>query len=210
VEVNEQRQPIIPASSFRGRLRAELERILNALGETTCVAPRPERMCPHVSLSLRPGAAAEDEPYYCRACRIFGSAWRLSAITLTDLQSEKVFDSKESLPLRTGVSLNRRLGTAEEQRLFVTETVPYQTAAQAISFAGRIEGWLTRDDVGWLLAGVKSLTHIGSGKARGLGRIQTLELTLQVYEPKTRQWQDVNWEKVRKEALERDATESNR
>ncbi len=205
VEVNEQRQPIIPASSFRGRLRAELERILNGLGEKTCIAPQPDRMCPHTARS-----ADTDEPYYCRACRIFGSAWRFSAITLTDLLSEKAFDQKEPLPLRTGVSINRRLGTAEEQQLFVTETVPSQAKAQALSFSGKIDGWLTREDIGWLLVGVKSLTHIGSGKARGLGRIKSLDMTLQVYEPTAQEWQAVDWEKVRKEALECDATESNR
>lgn len=209
VEVDEQRKPIIPASSFRGRLRAELERILNALDEETCIAPRPDRMCPHAQLRQQP--VDVEEPHYCRACRIFGSAWRLSAITLTDLlPAESAFNNQAHLSLRTGVSINRRLGTAEEQRLYVTETVPRQPAEQPLCFSGQVEGWLERDDLGWLLAGVKALTHIGSGKARGLGRIQNVELTLQVYEPKVRQWQVVEWEKVMKEALERDATESNR
>jgi CRISPR/Cas system CSM-associated protein Csm3 (group 7 of RAMP superfamily) len=203
VEINEQRQPIIPASSFRGRLRAELERILQALGQAVCTAPRPDRMCPHAALQSKP--VGEAEPYYCRACRIFGSAWRLSAITLTDLLPETGFNRQ--FPLRTGVSINRRLGAAEEQRLYMFETVPHQQVAH---FSGKVEGWLTRDDLGWLLAGVKAMTHIGSGKARGLGRIQDVELSLQVYDLEARQWQALDWEGVRKEALENDATESNR
>lgn len=206
VEINEQRQPVIPASSFRGRLRAELERILKALDEPVCNAPRPDRMCPHAALQNN---LPEEEPYYCRVCRIFGSAWRLSSITLTDLrpQPETKFDDQAPFPLRTGVSINRRLGVAEEQRLYVVETVPHQSAAR---FSGTVEGWLARDDLGWLLVSVKAMTHIGSGKARGLGRIQIVELSLQIYEPETRQWQPLDWEKVRKEALERDATKGDR
>lgn len=202
VEVNAGRQPIIPASSLRGRLRAELERLLNGFGHKTCVAPRPDRMCPHAALDER-----AQEPYYCRACRIFGSAWRLSAITLTDLQAE--FNDKKTFPLRTSVSINRRSGTAEEQRLYVTEAVPRQAETGTLVYSGCITGWLNRDDLGWLVTGVKLLTHIGSGKARGLGRIDDLELSLWIYDPQTRQWQTVDWAKVRKETLERDATESN-
>jgi CRISPR/Cas system CSM-associated protein Csm3 (group 7 of RAMP superfamily) len=204
VEVNDQRLPIIPASSFRGRLRAELERILNAVGERTCNAPRPDRMCPHAAI---PNRHSDEEPYYCRACRIFGCAWRLSAITLTDLAPKK--EEGHQLSQRTGVSINRRSGTAEEQRLYVIETVA-RGPADPLCFAGAIEGRLERQDLGWLLAGVKAITHIGSGKARGLGRVHDIGLSLSVHGPKAGQWRTVDWQQIRKEALGADATESNR
>ncbi len=202
VDVDEGGMPFIPASSFRGRLRAHVERLLNAFGEEVCSAPRSDRMCPHKEFPNKPA------PYYCRACRIFGSSWRLSAVTFTDFvlsEDQQAVLASRSLPLRTHVSINRRLNTAEEQRLLVVETVPNRVNFQSLHFQGQVEGWLTREDLGWLLAGLCTLTHVGGSKARGLGRIKVAGLVLEVYDGTVRQWQRREWREAVKEVMSRGA-----
>lgn len=162
VEVDERGNPMIPATSFRGRVRAQLERLLGALGERVCQPPNPENMCPHSP----PGALPNT---HCRACRIFGNAWRQTQVFFSDLKSAEDILTDQ----RTGIGINRFLNTVEEQRLFVIETVPksFQSASDTSTFAGRIDGWLSREDLAWLLVSLRTLTHIGGGKGRGLGRV---------------------------------------
>jgi CRISPR/Cas system CSM-associated protein Csm3 (group 7 of RAMP superfamily) len=202
VDVDEAGIPFIPASSFRGRLRAHVERLLKAFGELVCCAPRPEHMCPHVGLDID----------FCRVCRIFGSAWRLSATTFTDLtppeeQREALKHNalvKPTFSLRTGISINRRLNTAEQQRLFVMETVPDKFNSQGLCFEGSIEGWLERDDLGWLLAGLRTITHLGGGKARGMGRVRVSIATFESFDKTTQQWKRDDWEVMLEEAMQHD------
>lgn len=205
VEVDEAYVPIIPGSSLRGRLRAQLERLSNFIGEPICVAPRPDAMCPHYQFDQ---AKHPTPPQFCRACRIFGSAWRFSAITFTDWTLTTLWANR-ALPQRTNVSINRRLGAAEEQRLFVTETVPTVAGKDSLCFSGRIEGLLDPQDLGWLLAATRSLTHVGSGKARGLGRVRQADLQLEFYQPAAGQWQPQDWQKLLKEVLPTDAKDTN-
>ena len=72
--------PMIPASTVRGRLRAHLERLLRATGEPVCTPPTPDRMCPHHAWNGQAPAGG-----YCLACRIFGSSWHASRLTVADL-----------------------------------------------------------------------------------------------------------------------------
>jgi CRISPR/Cas system CSM-associated protein Csm3 (group 7 of RAMP superfamily) len=195
VEVDETGQPIIPASSFRGRTRAQVERLAVALGERICRAPRPDQTCPHFGL-----------PDYCRICRIFGSAWRLSAVAFADLKLTSDLTGEqlsEALPLRTGVSLNRRLNTAEEARLFVTEMTAREIAAGKLGFNGEIEGRLEQSDLGLLIGGINTLTHLGGGKARGAGRVKIANLALDFY--RQGKWAKQDWGEVVKEVAADDA-----
>src|SRR2546427_11543877 len=57
--------PIIPASTMKGKLRWECERILRALGHDVCRSPRSDLMCPHYLLSS-PGTT------HCPVCVLFG------------------------------------------------------------------------------------------------------------------------------------------
>lgn len=193
VEVDEQGKPIIPASSFRGRVRAQVERLAVTLGEEICRAPRPEQICPHYGLAD-----------YCRICRIFGSVWRLSSVMFTDLTlvtqlREEALE--RAFLLRTGVSINRRLGTAEAQRLFVTEMTAHQIEAEKLCFEGQIEGWLERPDLGLLIGGINTLTHIGGGKARGAGRVKIANLVLSFYQPASQRWEDQDWHAIVQEVI---------
>jgi hypothetical protein len=106
---------------------------------------------------------------YCLACRIFGCPNRESAIRFDDL---RVKDAAATLlPTRTNVSLSRRLGTAQGERLFISETSPWHTG-QPLLFTGHASGRADRDEVGWLLSAMRLVTHLGGSKARGLGNIR--------------------------------------
>lgn len=161
VEVDALGEPFIPASSFRGRVRAHMERLLTAFGHQVCQPPTPQRMCP-----LEDGA-------FCLACQIFGNPSRQSPIYFSDL---KPVQAVTELPVRVGIGINRHLQTVEAQRLFLLETVPVSD----VEFVGTVEGWLLRDQLGWLIGAMELITHLGGNKARGLGRVQ-VEITRLLY-----------------------------
>jgi len=196
VEVDEMGLPFIPASSFRGRVRAHLERLLKAFGKPVCTPPRPDLMCPH-----NPAVTQKGERF-CLACRIFGSAWRLSPVIFSDLELVEDYGLLEKGPwVRTGASIDRRLGTAEEQRLFAIEAVPPQVKDTALVFQGVIEGQLSREDLGWLVASLRMVTHLGGGKARGLGRVQVEIEEVQTWDKDKKVWKKADWQALVKEAL---------
>jgi len=171
---------IIPASTFKGRLRHECEKIARALGETVCDSPHPDRMCPHY------GPLAGE---FCLVCQLFGSPWRRSALDFSDgrlttplpmqsgepLSQRRRFDAQ----VRPGVSISRARRAAFSERLFFTET----SAPNAdFRFQVEISGQLPDSDGprlrALLLAGLRSLSLIGGGRSRGLGWGRVVQWTL--------------------------------
>ncbi|HHY94137.1 MAG TPA: hypothetical protein GX513_03875 [Firmicutes bacterium] len=147
----------IPGSSLRGAWRHALERLLRQLGEPVCNPPHPDSMCPHEDIGLPRGE-------FCMACSVFGSPWIASRLVITDLYALQEEPKSEEW-LRYGVGVNRVTGTVSPGKLFVVQ-VPY-----ARRFEGSIRGELTMPQLGLLLAAVRLVTHLGSGRARGLGRV---------------------------------------
>lgn len=195
--------PYIPASSVRGRVRAHLERLLHGLGEPVCTPPQSELTCPHhegVGRALEERGASEP---FCPACRLFGSSWRLSPIAFNDFRLESQERGEIGLDQRTGVSINRYLGSAEEGRLYILETVPYQRG-KGSAFTGSIEGFLSRRDVGWLLAALRTLTHLGGGKSRGLGRVEldSESIQLEFWNGEGQEWLEEDWRPLLQGVLE--------
>lgn len=169
IALDEAGYPLLPASSVRGRLRVHLERLLRGWKLPVCLPPSPEQMCPH---HWRPGQGPEGG--LCLACRIFGSPWHPAGIRNGDL---RLSEAQRSEPLllrqeRTGVSLSRRLGTAQDARLFTLETTPPTWGTAPLRLEGQMEGRLSEEEAGWLLAAVALVTHAGGGKARGLGALR--------------------------------------
>jgi CRISPR/Cas system CSM-associated protein Csm3 (group 7 of RAMP superfamily) len=174
LQVDHDGRPVLPGSSVRGRVRAQLERLLRGLGLPVCTPPRPERMCPRL----------RDE--YCLACRIFGSPDLEAAVRVDDLRCEGV---DETLPQRTNVSLSRRLGTAQGERLFVSETTPWRAGTDhALTFHGQLSGRAGRTELGWLLAAIRLVTHVGGSKARGLGRVRLEAETVEWWDAEDGTW----------------------
>lgn len=171
VAVDEQGVPYLPASSVRGRVRAHLERLLRACGLPVCTPPRPARMCPHAGLEGTVDG-------YCLACRLFGSPWRDAAVTVGDFRLVRGSCGAESetwermMVVRTGVGIMRKLGTVREERLFFTEAVPHAAGGDELRFAGEMEVRADRAAIGWLVAAMRLVTHLGGQKGRGLGRVE--------------------------------------
>jgi len=200
IEVDELGFPYIPGSSFRGRVRVHLERLLKTMGEPVCTPPRPESMCPHNREVVLRGHAV------CRVCRIFGNAWIPSSVVFSNFKLVEfpnlVGSSGKSLWLRPGVSIDRHLGTAEEQKLFTLECVPFQPGNKPLVFQGVIEGWLSKEDLGWLIAAIRLVSHLGGHKARGLGRIMITLEDLKLWDEQRKTWSSSSWQTILEEVLQ--------
>lgn len=160
-------RPIIPGSSFKGRLRQHCERIARSLEVWTCDPPQPNRMCPH-----HPDNAGR----YCPVCMLFGSAWQPSSIRFQDalpkrpstITSADDWKMTEKTDLRRGVSINRRRRTAEDKKLYTLRTAQ---PGMPLEYDLRLTGHLPAGQglAGLLVAGLLDLEQIGGGNSRGLG-----------------------------------------
>lgn len=166
---NREGQLVIPASTFKGRLRHECEKIARALGEEVCNSPQPDRMCPHH------GPLAGN---FCVVCQLFGSPWQRSALDFSDahfitelpaggsLSRRRRFDAQ----VRPGVSISRARRAAFAERLFFTETsAPNAGFRFEIEIAGQLPDSKGPRLQALLLAGLRSLAMVGGGRSRGLG-----------------------------------------
>jgi len=152
--------PMVPASSFKGRLRHTCRQLATAMGQKTCDDPVAEAMC-------QPDKSHE----FCPICRLFGSPWLESSLTFTDLTLvEPAFLTTTPTPprasLRYGVGLSRHRRVAQDQLLYTTEVfLPGGT----VTLAGEINGRAEEKDLGLLVAGLENLLAFGGGKTRGMG-----------------------------------------
>ena len=188
---------IIPGSTLKGRIRWECERIARGLGWEVCNAPQPGTICPYFWLDH--GEQRED--HFCVLCEMFGSAGKRSALWFGDAtpkadeEMRKILQGKKSVTehrpfdaqIRPGVSLSRSRRTVVSERLFFTET----SAPNAhFHFEAVIEGALPSDrHRALLLAGIRFLSHVGSGRSRGLGWIRLLRCELDGHELTEDHWQ---------------------
>lgn len=158
---------VIPASSVKGRLRHECERIERTLGGFVCRPPRAEHMCP----------LAHPADGFCVVCDIFGAPWRAAPLRLTDgrlldeVGPAKATTGRErprlDAQVRPGVSLSRARRAALAERLFFVETsTPNAGFRFRIDFDADLPSARHR---ALLLAGLRSLSLLGGGKSRGLG-----------------------------------------
>jgi CRISPR-associated Csx10 family RAMP protein len=151
--------PMVPASTFKGRLRHEVERLAPVFypNEPPCNSPVPETMCQ--------GDAAP-----CPVCRLFGSPWRPGKLTFTDLTLAEPGFLKAADPvpgtLRYGVGLSRQRRVAEDHLLYTTEVFMPGTP---VTLRGTITGELDEQELALLRAGLDGLYALGGGKTKGLG-----------------------------------------
>ncbi len=151
--------PYIPATSLKGRLRAELEQLL----ASDQVAPRAETMVQPLSPS-HPVDVISD---------LFGSPWLESKLHFSDLTLSDDFLPARRRPTtttRTGVGINARRRVARDAVLYSTELF---APGVALPFEGEIMAY-TDDplEIGLLLAGLRLIERIGSSRSRGLGWCQ--------------------------------------
>jgi CRISPR/Cas system CSM-associated protein Csm3 (group 7 of RAMP superfamily) len=165
-------QMIIPASTIKGKLRSECERILRSINpDIVCRPPRAEDMCPHYELPLQ-----KNKPIYerelCPVCKLFGTNGSKARLYFSDAKLNRTEPEKEQLKgldsqPRPGVTISRRRKTAEDERLYFIET---SASNAGFIFTGKVNGDIdSNKEAALLLAGIYSIVAIGGGKSRGIG-----------------------------------------
>jgi CRISPR-associated protein Csx10 len=165
-------KPLIPSTALRGALRETAEALVRGAGMRACAGgsgrdPRDEAKTP------TPCTIADGKP--CAPCRLFGTqteklrggAATFSALVLGPalLADAATVDWQT----RHSVSVGRKRRSAAHGRLF-DRHMPNLSKAHAFVATGRI----TDDDPELetiLRASVVATKHVGSGRSRGLGRI---------------------------------------
>jgi CRISPR/Cas system CSM-associated protein Csm3 (group 7 of RAMP superfamily) len=158
---------IIPGSHLKGRWRHECEKLARGLGLPVSESPNPGAMM------QTPG---------CVISRIFGNPQTPSRLWVDDLICAA---KREELPtevIRPGVTINRRRGTAEDEKLYYLETSP---ANQKLEFIGQMHLELTSElnyALPLLVAGLQHINALGGSKSAGLGWLtwklpETLKIT---------------------------------
>lgn len=178
--------PYLPASSFRGALRAQAERILRTVvgDHAACGAGTDRPPCP-------PPATVEEVAALCRACRLFGAAGWRSPLAVTDFTAAGEREAGERLHQHF-VAIDRFTGGAATR--FKFDAVAYHRCV----LRGEISlnpAALNRAGCGLWALGLIALTlrdllegdiGFGFGAAKGYGRCRA-----RILEPRTPAWAEL-------------------
>lgn len=177
-------QPFVPATAIRGALRQNLEALLRGAGERVCTAGNGVEY----GSSGPSGPCTVNAGQRCIPCRLFGGQHdavpfgevNFSALELSDADclrhpgadSASTGTLSAAWQTRPGVGISRRTRSVEHQRLFM-QRVPSRRNLTLVA-TGRL-----KDDslAKYLQVVVANTHHIGSGRSRGLSRVN-LALTL--------------------------------
>ncbi len=148
-------EPYVPASTIKGRLRAELEALLRSttLGPTLCQPPRAENMC----------QAGRHTP--CPVCKLFGSPLQEGELYFGDLYLTAEYDQIPQTAVRTGTRINRRRHIVEDDLLYDIELF---MPGEPLVFEGVIRCF-AEQEITPLYVAARSVTMLGGGRSRGLG-----------------------------------------
>lgn len=195
---NAKGQLVIPASQLKGRLRHGCERLARALEWPVCQSPRAEAMCPQWADHSDPEKARfvrddyqiDNYPkHHCLVCQIFGNPVLPSQLVVEDLVCDL---PQDLLPetLRPGVTINRRRGTAEDQKLYFLETSP---PGAGLEFKGQLFLSPEAPDAALplLLGALHQIYALGGSKSAGLGWVTWMVDNLDQLQPQLtdEQWQ---------------------
>jgi CRISPR/Cas system CSM-associated protein Csm3 (group 7 of RAMP superfamily) len=162
----------LPASSFRGAVRSQAERILRTMGLHACRTDDPRDACP----PLRD--AKERREKLCNACQVFGGAGWRSPVGISDFAL--VADSGRKLP-EEFVAIDRFTGGGAEHQKFNAESryAPILSGTVEIDLE-RTEHW----GLGLLALTLNDLSEgditfgLGAAKGHGSCRAQVTEWSL--------------------------------
>jgi CRISPR-associated RAMP protein (TIGR02581 family) len=187
-----QRRPYIPGSSFKGALRAHVERLVRLVesepgpGVGACNPLRDEERCIPKDRMDQLRRDFENDPVgldnevhclSCRVCRVFGSTWIASRMLVKDLllaEPELWFDRRYQV--RHGVGIDRDSETAARNILYDYEAVPAGAEFKweiVIENADREQA-----EDGLVIWGLREFANgrvrLGGGRSRGLGWVTLL------------------------------------
>lgn len=200
--------PLIPGSSLKGAMRSFLEQYLSSeSGKDALLKNVPFRReicneqnpCANVkkdnelkALLKENGKDSQEKlsrylfgteggesGKLCMVCRLFGCLYSSAKFSIRDARVvEKSFQGE--FEIRSGVAIDRNLGTSVENKTFTTEVVPEGTefSFKAILENGDENEW---NVVKQLLRAMEiGLIQIGGMKSRGLGEITLTNIKYQV------------------------------
>lgn len=162
----------LPASSLKGKIRAEFRKVMYSLNEPICNLPG-QILCKSADINKA-----------CVICRIFGSEFYEGNVVFDDAIMDQdiydVFEKTESnrvfpqfqAAIRTGIRVDRKRKVVSDEALFMLET-----ANPCAAFTAHIHGtsMLKDDEYELFCQVIESITHLGGNKSRGLGKC-TLEI----------------------------------
>jgi CRISPR/Cas system CSM-associated protein Csm3 (group 7 of RAMP superfamily) len=143
---------IIPGSHLKGRLRHECEKLARSL---------------HLPVSESPNPGAMMQTPDCWISAIFGNPVSASRLLVDDLICDSPAQELPPEVIRPGVTINRKRGTAEDDKLYFLETSPPN---QGLTFTGHIH--LIRPPeyaLPLIIAGLHHIRALGGSKSAGLG-----------------------------------------
>ncbi|WP_437623254.1 RAMP superfamily CRISPR-associated protein [Sorangium sp. So ce1151] len=166
-------RPILPATAIRGALRESLEALLRGAGLHACAAGTglvPEAV---QEVGARAVPCTLDEGRRCIPCRLFGT--QRAAID----EGERRFSGLvlgEALPVsgenawlvQPGVAIGRNARSAEENRLFLRRVPAPSRALRFVAQGRLLDAELERS----FDAAVRATSHLGSGRSRGMARVE--------------------------------------
>ncbi|MFM7447172.1 MAG: RAMP superfamily CRISPR-associated protein [Leptolyngbyaceae cyanobacterium] len=149
---NAENRLIIPGSHLKGCLRHECEKLARSLGLQVSESPNPGLMM---------------QTPNCWISKIFGNPVSASCLVVDDLICTSSAVELPTEVIRPGVTINRRRGTAEDDKLYFLETSPPN---QSLSFTGKIHLIQPPDyALPLLVAGLHHIRALGGSKSAGLG-----------------------------------------
>jgi CRISPR-associated RAMP protein (TIGR02581 family) len=154
-------QPYIPGSSLKGRTRSQAEAIARQKGLEVCYPPNVRNMC---------GSTKRGPEEFCIGCRIFGTAGNVSVASKVKFRDAYPVERVEKSLVRTGIAIDRSLGSVAERALYDVEAVPAGT-----KFSLEIVGEnLSDEELELLKAALKSVqdSALGGGSTRGFGKVK--------------------------------------
>lgn len=145
----EGKNAVIPATSIKGWLGENAERVLRSFGQEVCDASQPTTICGK-----------------CLVCEIFGHPRKKSLVMFEDAILEGSLMNN-----RTSVSLSRYRKTAYEERLFTTEvTWGQKFVVKGFGFFETEEKAKEATAILWVAANFGFA--IGAARSRGLGWVE--------------------------------------
>jgi CRISPR/Cas system CSM-associated protein Csm3 (group 7 of RAMP superfamily) len=191
---------IIPASTIKGKLRDECQRILVGLNPKifVCMPPRAETMCPQPFISKEKNSVP-----CCPICEIFGSPWEPCQLYFSDLIVTSN-DLKGLHSIKIGVAIDRHSRTAKEKSLYYLQTSPQGIECAFVNSANVSSGLTIHGELkdtkqaALLYVGIQSLLNIGGSKSVGLGwlnedKIAKFSLDGESFQPseaELKEWKD--------------------
>lgn len=154
-------RPYVPGSSLKGRVRTEVERIAKQEGRYICTPPDVGQMC---------GTLRNRVEDFCLACRIFGTAGRISVASKVKFRDAYPVEEVSELLERTGTAIDRKRGSVARGALYTIEAVP-----AGVKFGLEVVGEnLSDEEWRFLLAGLKSVedSALGGSSTRGFGKVK--------------------------------------